>query len=150
MEPNSLKAGYLIFNDEDCGITFRQCDAMQDGVLEDWNGQFSMITGNYIWHVFSLDQQEKFGDVLIRLMTGKPNNLVFGRLLVTKTEARKETGYPDAPYLHTQDSFTQLWERIAARANRQVKVEMQPGDEIDLKVVGVEKPLFALYSVRLD
>lgn len=123
---------------------------MKDGALEDWNGQFSIITANLIWHVFTLEEQHKFGDVLMRLMTGKPNNLVFGRLLTSKVAPSMVKRRSGAAYLHTEASFIQLWEDIAACAQRKVKFEMQFAHEIDMREAGGENPTLAFYSVRLD
>lgn len=117
-------AGFALFKDAHSGITFRQANALDADTLPGWEGQFSIVTCNYVQHCFSIEDQETFASVILRLLSGGPNDLFFGRTGGTRREARREIIHGSQRfYRHSQASFAEFWTRMAARVGRMARVE---------------------------
>ena len=78
--PQYCDAGNLLFNDAGAGISFGQANALDENTLREWHGQFPVVTCNYVQHVFSIEDQEKFAKVILKLLSGRPNDLFFGMI----------------------------------------------------------------------
>lgn len=79
--PEYFDAGHVLFNDTGAGITFRQANALDENALKEWHGQFPIITSNYVQHVFGVEEQEKYATVILKLLSGGPNDLFFGMVI---------------------------------------------------------------------
>lgn len=157
--PEYFDAGHILFNDGAAGISFRQADALDENSLLGWTRQFPMVTCNYVQHCFGIDEQEKFATVILKLLSGGPNDLLFGRTGGTKFEARREIIHGGQRfYRHSQTSFTEFWERMAARFGRKASVETWIDEEVlfELKLpqegksTGFERVCNLMYAVRFQ
>ncbi|KAL2883280.1 hypothetical protein SGCOL_001474 [Colletotrichum sp. CLE4] len=156
--PSFFSAGKSLFNDPSTPITFLQANALSSPPpLPEWHGQFSIITANYVQHCFDIQDQETFATLLLTLLSGKPNDLIFGRTAgTTEGEARREEMHKGQRlYRHTERSFVDFWTRMAAERGRRVRVETWI-DELpafELRGEGMERfePVKNLmYSIRFD
>lgn len=152
-----FEAGFLFFNDTNRGISFRQANALDEASLSEWHGEFPMVTSNYVLHCLSIEDQEKYAALVFNLLSGRPNDLSFGRTGGTKLEARREIIHGGLRfYRHSQTSLQQFWGRIAAKHERQAKIETWIDDELvfdlsqDAKDRGIERVYNLVFSVRFD
>lgn len=132
-----------MFKDAHSGITFRQADALDASALSEWHGQFSIITCNYVQHCFSIEDQETLATVILKLLSGKPSDLFFGRTGGTKREARREVIHGGQRfYRHSESSFAVFWTRMALRFGRTVQVETRIDDVPAFELKGEAKEKF--------
>ncbi|KAM4055322.1 methyltransferase [Hirsutella rhossiliensis] len=147
-------AGFVLFKDADSGITFRQANALDQNALQEWHGQFPIVTCNYVQHCFSIEDQETFAALILKLLSGGPNDLLFGRTGGTKLEARREVIHGDQRfYRHSQTSFKQFWERMVAKFGRKASVETWIDDAPAFELKGEAKDKFEpvrnlMYAIR--
>ncbi|KAI6383234.1 hypothetical protein MCOR25_000155 [Pyricularia grisea] len=119
-----FEAGKFLFRDPDVQITFRQADVLEPDALQDWHGNFSIVTCNYVFHLMGIEDQEKLAGAILKLLSGKPDDLVFGRTGGTEGEGRHEAFREDLKlYRHSTKSMEELWTRVAAKYGRKAVVE---------------------------
>lgn len=147
-----FEAGHVLFNDSASGISFRQANALDENAVQEWHGQFPVVTANYVQHCFSIEDQEKFGTLVLKLLSGRSNDLLFGRTGGTKLESRREIIHGGQRfYRHSQTSFKEFWERLAAKAGRSARVETWIDEESLVEVPeGLEKVYNLIYAVRFN
>lgn len=157
--PKYFDAGHVLFNDGAAGISFRQANALDENALQEWHGQFPIVTSNYVQHCFGIDEQEKFATVILKLLSGGPNDLFFGRTGGTKFEARREIIHGGQRfYRHSQTSFNEFWERMAAKFGRKAKVETWIDEEVLYELnlpqegesKGLERVCNLIYAIRFE
>lgn len=157
--PKYFDAGHVLFNDGDAGISFRQANALDEDALREWHGQFPVITSNYVQHCFGIDEQERYATVILKLLSGRPNDLIFGRTGGTKLEARREIIHGGQRfYRHSQTSFKEFWDRMAARFGRKASVETWIDDELLFELnlpqepesKGFERVCNLMYAIRFE
>ncbi|TLD15413.1 uncharacterized protein PgNI_02361 [Pyricularia grisea] len=119
-----FEAGKFLFRDPDVQITFRQADVLEPDALQDWRGNFSIVTCNYVFHLMGIEDQEKLAGAILKLLSGKPDDLVFGRTGGTEGEGRHEAFREDLKlYRHSTKSMEELWTCVAAKYGRKAVVE---------------------------
>lgn len=124
IEPKFFDAGHTLFNDRAGGISFRQANVLDEDVLQEWHGQFSIVVSNYVQHCFNPEGQEKFATLILKLLSGKPNDLFFGRLGGATIETRRTILYGGQLfYRQSPTSFRNFWEPMAAKFGRKARVE---------------------------
>ncbi|KAI3559249.1 hypothetical protein CABS02_00224 [Colletotrichum abscissum] len=154
-----FSAGKSLFNDPHTPITFLQANALSppSTLPPSWRNNFTIITANYVQHCFSLQDQETYAAFLLALLSGKSNDLIFGRTAgTTEGEARREEMHKGQRlYRHTEASFVEFWTRVAAQHGRRARVETWV-DEVpafELRGEGMERfePVKNLmYSIRFE
>ncbi|KAK1704619.1 hypothetical protein BDP67DRAFT_533059 [Colletotrichum lupini] len=159
LTPSFFSAGKSLFNDPHTPITFLQANALSppSTLPSPWRNNFTIITANYVQHCFSLQDQETYAAFLLALLSGKPNDLIFGRTAgTTEGEARREEMHKGQRlYRHTGASFVEFWTRVAAQHGRRARVETWV-DEVpafELRGEGMERfePVKNLmYSIRFE
>ncbi|KAK1542336.1 hypothetical protein CPAR01_05723 [Colletotrichum paranaense] len=159
LTPSFFSAGKSLFNDPHTPITFLQANALSppSTLPSSWRNNFTIITANYVQHCFSLQDQETYAAFLLALLSGKPNDLIFGRTAGTKDgEARREEMHKGQRlYRHTEASFVKFWTRVAAQHGRRARIETWV-DEVpafELRGEGMERfePVKNLmYSIRFE
>ncbi|KAK1485520.1 hypothetical protein CTAM01_12470, partial [Colletotrichum tamarilloi] len=159
LTPSFFSAGKSLFNDPHTPITFLQANALSppSTLPSSWRNNFTIITANYVQHCFSLQDQETYAAFLLALLSGKPNDLIFGRTAgTTEGEARREEMHKGQRlYRHTEASFVEFWTRVAAQHGRRARIETWV-DEVpafELRGEGMERfePVKNLmYSIRFE
>ncbi|KAK1518008.1 uncharacterized protein CCOS01_12265 [Colletotrichum costaricense] len=159
LTPSFFSAGKSLFNDPHTPITFLQANALSppSTLPSSWRDNFTIITANYVQHCFSLQDQETYAAFLLALLSGKSNDLIFGRTAgTTEGEARREEMHKGQRlYRHTEASFVEFWTRAAAQHGRRARIETWV-DEVpafELRGEGMERfePVKNLmYSIRFE
>ncbi|KAJ0312366.1 hypothetical protein COL516b_001444 [Colletotrichum fioriniae] len=159
LTPSFFPAGKSLFNDHLTPITFLQANALSppSTLPSSWLRKFSIITANYVQHCFDIADQETYATFLLALLSGKPNDLIFGRTAgTTEGEARREEMHKGQRlYRHTEASFVEFWTRVAAQHGRRARVETWVDDvpAFELRGEGMERfePVKNLmYSIRFE
>jgi len=152
LENKYFEAGRVLFNDGDAGISFRQANVLDENALQEWHGQLPIVTINYVQHCFSIENQEKFATVTLKLLSGGENDLFFGRTGGTKLETRPEIMHGGQRfYRHSQTSFKEFWERMAAKSGSKARVETWIDE--DLLFEGpkwFERACNLMYTIRFE
>ncbi|KAK1470349.1 hypothetical protein CCUS01_06451 [Colletotrichum cuscutae] len=159
LTPSFFSAGKSLFNDPHTPITFLQANALSppSTLPSSWRNNFTIITANYVQHCFGLQDQETYAAFLLALLSGKSNDLIFGRTAgTTEGEARREEMHKGQRlYRHTEASFVEFWTRVAAQHGRRARIETWV-DEVpafELRGEGMERfePVKNLmYSMRFE
>ncbi|KAI3545211.1 hypothetical protein CSPX01_05161 [Colletotrichum filicis] len=159
LTPSFFSAGKSLFNDPHTPITLLQANALSppSALPSSWRNNFTIITANYVQHCFSLQDQETYAAFLLALLSGKSNDLIFGRTAgTTEGEARREEMHKGQRlYRHTEASFVEFWTRVAAQHGRRARIETWV-DEVpafELRGEGMERfePVKNLmYSIRFE
>ncbi|TLS30237.1 hypothetical protein PpBr36_02404 [Pyricularia pennisetigena] len=157
LEERFFEAGKFLFQDPDVQITFRQADALDPDALQDWHGHFSIITCSYVLHLMTMEEQEKLVEVMLKLLSGAPDDLVFGRTGGTEPEGRHEFIREGRRlYRHSTKSMEELWTRVATKSGRKVVVEswIDPVPPLQVNLLAasgdVEPIRNLIFAVRLS
>ncbi|KAL0767240.1 hypothetical protein CaCOL14_010090 [Colletotrichum acutatum] len=159
LTPSFFPAGKHLFNDPHTPIAFLQANALSppSTLPPTWRNNFTIITANYVQHCFNLQDQETYAAFLLALLSGNPNDLIFGRTAgTTEGEARREEMHKGQRlYRHTEASFVEFWTRVAAQHGRRARVETWVDEmpAFELKGEGMERfePVKNLmYSIRFE
>ncbi|TLD19780.1 hypothetical protein PspLS_09531 [Pyricularia sp. CBS 133598] len=157
LEERFFDAGKFLFRDPDVQITLRQADALDPEALQDWSGSFSVVTCNYVFHLMDTDDQDRLAGLILKLLSGRPGDLVLGRTTGTEREGRYESlreGH--RVYRHSIKSMEELWARAAARFGRKAVVEswIDPVPVMDSNVLAANRDIETIrnliFSARLS
>ncbi|KAI1437072.1 hypothetical protein GGR50DRAFT_686068 [Xylaria sp. CBS 124048] len=137
VEPRFIDVGYDLFGDRGRFkgrfiIGNLLAPGAGDRRLDALDGKMTFIHAGSFFHLFTWDDQVRAAARMVRFLDpGRPDVMLFGRHVGTIAPRDHGRAGSDQIYLHSAETWQELWDEVGARTGTRWKVTMTMGEAIE-------------------